>query len=236
MSRVKLYCFPFAGGAASSYSQWRQYIASDIELRPIELAGRGRRMRDPKYNSIDDAVDDVFNIIKGEILLGEYAFYGHSMGSMIAIELAYKIKQLGLPGPIHLIVSGRCAPQIPRTNKRVLHHLDDETFKKELIDMGGTPKELFEHPELMELFLPLLKADFTLTETYVHSQKDAPLDCDITAMAGKEDEDSPEEVEAWGIYTRGKFNIHYFDGGHFFIYDEPQRVLGIINDAIHNSK
>jgi medium-chain acyl-[acyl-carrier-protein] hydrolase len=235
MTMVKLFCFPYAGGAAASYNQWKQYLDPSIEFRAIELAARGRRMREPNYKSIDDAVDDVFNIIKDELTQGPYVLCGHSMGTMIAFELAYKIKKYGLPGPIHIIFSGRCAPQIPRDNKRALHHLPDDEFKKEMLEMGGTPKEFFDHPELMEVFLPLLRGDFTLTETYVHPPKDAPLDVDFTVLSGKQDEDTPEEVEAWRIHTTGNCDIHYFEGDHFFIHDETEKVMNVINNAIRKA-
>ncbi|MCP5051430.1 MAG: thioesterase [bacterium] len=232
MSNVKLYCFPYAGGAASGYNQWKRFLDPGTELRAIELAARGRRMRDPNYNTIDDAVDDVFGIIKDELNQGPYALCGHSMGSMIAFELAYKIKENGLPGPLHIIFSGRAAPQISREGKRTLHHLPDDQFKKEMLEMGGTPKEFFEHPELLEVFLPLLRGDFRLTETYEHSKKDSPISCDITVLSGKEDEDTTEEVEAWRVHAQSNCDIHYFEGGHFFIHDETERVVNIINNAI----
>lgn len=232
MEKVNLFSFPFAGGAAASYNPFKQYLDPKIELRAVELAARGRRMRDPNYNSIDDAVDDVFNIIKDELPKAPYALYGHSMGSMIAFELAYKIRDNNLPMPLHIIFSGRAAPQISRDNKRRLHHLSDGEFKKQIKELGGTPKEFFDHPELMELFLPLLKQDFKLTEIYVHPEKDSPLDLNITVLSGKKDEDSPEEVEAFRVHTSKNCDIHYFEGDHFFIFDEPQRVIDIFNNAV----
>lgn len=234
MNKMKLFLFPYAGGAAASYNQWKQYLDPAIEYRSIELAARGRRMREANYNSIDNAVDDVFNIIKSELTQGPYALFGHSMGSMIAFELAYKIKKNNLPMPVHIFLSGRAAPQVPRDKKRTLHHLDDIEFKKQLLEMGGTPKEFFDHPELLEVFLPLLKGDFRLTETYTHGKKDVPLDVDITVLGGKQDEDTPEEVEAWRVHAGKNCDIHYFDGGHFFIHEENKRVVGIINEALQN--
>jgi surfactin synthase thioesterase subunit len=234
MSKIKLFCFPYAGGAASSYNRWKQLLNPVIELRAIELAARGRRMREAHYNSIDDSVNDVFDIIKDELLEGPYALYGHSMGTMIAFELAYKIRENNISGPVHIIFSGRAAPQISRTDKRQLHRLPGPEFKKEMLEMGGTPKEFFEHPELLEVFLPLLKGDFRLTETYTHIEKDQPLDCDITVLSGKQDEDTTEDVEAWRVHTNGNCDINYFDGGHFFIHDETTRVIDIINKAVIN--
>lgn len=232
MSNIKLFCFPFAGGAAASYNPWKPLLDKSIEMRAIELAARGRRMREANYDSIDDAAVDVFSIIKDELTEGPYALYGHSMGSMIAFELTYKIIRSGLPAPMHLILSGRAAPQVSRENKRCLHHLSDEDFKKQLLEMGGTPREFFEHPELLELFLPILKSDFRLTETYVHPEKDAPLDIDITVLSGNSDEDSLEEVEAWRVHTTGKCDIHHFKGDHFFIFEHDKEVTGVINNAL----
>jgi len=236
MNKVTLFCFPYAGGAAASYNGWRAYFDDAVQFRAVELAARGRRMRDANYNSIDDAVEDVFNMIKSELTDGPYALCGHSMGSMIAFELAYKIKDNGLPGPVHIIFSGRAAPHVSRENKRTLHHLSDEEFKKQLLEMGGTPKEFFDHPELLEVFLPLLKGDFRLTETYVHPRRTEPLDCDITVLSGTDDEDSRAEVEAWRTYTSGTCRIHYFEGGgHFFIHEEAEKTVALINGALENA-
>jgi surfactin synthase thioesterase subunit len=232
MSQIKLFCFPYAGGASASYNGMKQYTDASIEFRPIELAARGRRMREPNYNSIDDAVDDVFGIIKNELSNGPYALFGHSMGSMIAFELYYKIKQGGLPEPVHMFFSGRAAPQVPRDGKRKLHHLSDADFKEQLLEMGGTPKEFFEHPELLEVFLPLLKGDFRLTETYVHPPKETLINCDFTVFSGKEDEDTTEEVEVWRVHAGSNCDIHYFEGSHFFIHEETERFIGIINNAL----
>lgn len=232
MTRVKLFCFPYAGGAAASYSRWRQYLDRDVDFRPIELAARGRRMREANYRNIDEAVVDVFNIIRKDLVSGPYVLYGHSMGTMISFELAYKIRDNQLPMPQHIILSGRAAPHVPREGKRRLHDLPDDQFKKQMLEMGGTPKEFFEHPELLEVFLPLLKGDFTLTETYTHPPKNKPLDVDFTILSGKKDEDTPEELEEWRIHTSGRCDIHHFEGDHFFIHDEIEKVMGIINTVL----
>jgi len=235
MTNTKLFCFPYAGGASAAYNSWKPLLNPGIQLRAVELAARGRRMREANYETIDQAVDDVFSLIRDELRQGPYAFFGHSMGSMIAYELAYKIRDNGLPGPDHIFFSGRAAPNISRENKRRLHHLPSEEFKKEMLDMGGTPKEFFEHPELLEVFLPLLKGDFRLTETYTHAKKDAPLQCAITIFNGKQDEDTGDEIEAWKIHTVKECDIHYYEGGHFFIQDDVNAVLDIINNTLSNA-
>ncbi|MCP4156644.1 MAG: thioesterase [bacterium] len=231
MKKVKLFCFPYAGGSASAYNRWKPLLERAIELRPVELAARGRRMREANYASIDGAVDDVYNIICND-LDGPYAFFGHSMGSMIAFELAYKIREKGHPGPLHIFFSGRGAPDMPRHDKKQFHDLPDEQFKKDILELGGTPKEFFEHPELLEVFLPLLKGDFMLTETYCHREREKPLECNITALSGKQDEYTIEDIDAWKKHTALNSDIHFFEGTHFFIHEETQKVMDVVNSAI----
>lgn len=232
MNKINVFCFPYAGGAAASFNSWRPFLnGKPIALKPVELAGRGRRMREPNHDSIHEAVDDVFGAIKDQ-LTEPYAFFGHSMGSQIAFELAHKIKTRGLPEPIHIFFSGRAAPQVPRDNKRTFHHLPVDEFKKEVLELGGTPKEFFEYPELMEVFLPLLQSDFRNAETYVYDKKNAPLSMNITVLSGKLDEDTPEEVEVWNEQTTGRCEVHYFEGDHFFLNEEPERVMSIIGAAL----
>jgi medium-chain acyl-[acyl-carrier-protein] hydrolase len=235
MRKAKLFCLPYAGGAAASFRQWKAFFCPDIEVRAVELAGRGTRMREPNYRSLDDAVDDVLNIVEDELYQGPYALFGHGLGSLIAFELAHKIRRENLPGPIHLVFSGRAAPQVARDKKRDIHHLPDEEFKNALQDMGGVSRDFFEHQELLSLFLPVLRNDFRLTETYVYIEKDSPLDCDITVLSGEYDDCTKEEVEAWRSQTRGRCDIHYLSGGHFFIHDYREDVFKIIGDAVHRS-
>ncbi len=232
MKRMTLFCFPYAGGSAAVYNKWRMYLDKSTEMRAVELAARGRRMREPNYESIDHAVDDVFNLIKDDLVKGPYAFYGHSMGTMIAFELAYKIRSLNLPEPIHIFFSGRMAPHLPRHEKKMYHNLPENQFRKDVLELGGTPKEFFEHPELLEVFLPLLKGDFKLTETYTHSEKERPLDCNISVLCGKQDEYTVEENEAWKIHTAKQCTSYYFEGGHFFLNEEPERVVNIVNETL----
>ncbi len=233
MTEVKLFCFPFAGGSATVFNQWRQFLQKDIELAPMELAGRGRRIRDPHYDSIAEAADDVYSKIVQDLDVVPYALFGHSMGSAIALELTYKIIAQGHKMPIHIFFSGRNAPHVPKDDEKMFHLMSEEQFRTEVVELGGTPKEFFEHPELMEIFLPLLRNDFKNNETYAQDENSIkPLDCNITAMYGKEDDMITSNIEEWRKYSKQDFRLHAFDGDHFYLFDNAEVVIDFINDIL----
>ena len=227
-NRIKLFCFPYAGGSSTVYHQWKSLLGDNIELRPIELAGRGRRIGEDMYKNLEEVVDDVFQLIRGEIQQSPYMLYGHSMGALITYELAQKINDFRLPKPVHLFFSGKGAPHVKRLDKKKYHLLDEKAFREEVINLGGTPPELFEHPELMELLLPLLKNDFRIAETYSHAGSIRPFDQDITVLLGREDDLTTEQCEEWAKHTSEKCQFHYFPGGHFFINNEAVNITQII--------
>ncbi|NLR57695.1 thioesterase [Chitinophaga polysaccharea] len=232
MSQLRLFCFPYAGGSALVYQKWNRYLRQDILLRPVELAGRGKRINEKMYENVYVAADDLFHIIKEEIAMGPYAFFGHSMGGMLAYEIAQKIRREGLPGPAHIFFSARRPPHISKEEDKKYHLMETDVFKREIINLGGTPVEFFEHPELIELYLPLLKNDFKLSETDLFEGTIHPLDCSITVLSGKGDDLTEADCEEWSMHTRQKCNIHYFEGGHFFIKDYMEGVTGIINNTL----
>jgi len=231
MNKIKLFCFPYAGGSAVIFNNWKQYIENSIELVPIELAGRGKRINEPLYNGVDDVIDDVFGLIKNKINDNPYAFFGHSMGGMIAYELAKRIKKNNLPSPIHVFFSGRSAPHIKKDDDKQYHLMSEEKFKKEIIELGGTPPEFFDHPELMEIFLPLLKNDFKLAGANLYNGKIEPLNCNITVFLGKEEDLTSEQCDGWKKHTTKLCSIHYFEGGHFFINNNTEQIVKFINNV-----
>ncbi|HYP01402.1 MAG TPA: alpha/beta fold hydrolase, partial [Pyrinomonadaceae bacterium] len=156
-----------------------------------------------------------------------FAFFGHSMGAMIAFELARHLRELGSPQPVHLFVSGRRAPQIPRA-PRVRYDAPEPEFIEELRSLEGTPPEVFSHPELLQLMLPLLRADFSVVHTYAYTPA-PPLDCPITAIGGLQDEEANHEhLEGWREHTRAAFKLRMLEGNHFFLNTESALLLGVI--------
>jgi medium-chain acyl-[acyl-carrier-protein] hydrolase len=237
MSKIKLFCFPYAGGSSTMYSRWKNdlYFTS-IEPIAVELAGRGTRIQEAMYGGLNEAVEDLYRIIEKDIVENPYALFGHSLGALLAYELARKIEALGIRRPLHLFFSGRGAPCIPR-EKRNYHLMKEEVFRKSIIDLGGTPPEIFDHPELLEVFLPILRNDFRLAEAEPVDNGLTSFDCNITIFLGKEDE-SIEEQQAvgWRNNTKASCSIHYFNGGHFFLHDEMAGVAGLIGSTLDRGK
>ncbi|MEM6628135.1 MAG: thioesterase domain-containing protein [Bacteroidota bacterium] len=225
MNRVKLFCFPYAGGSAVIYNKWKKYAQMDVEIIPVELAGRGKRLFDEPYGHIDQAVEDVYQIVVGMIGHHPYALFGHSMGSIIAYKLAQKLRRNNLPAPLHLFFSGNNAPHLEREDKKKYHLMDDEEFKEEVLELGGTPEEFFSTPELVETFLPGLKNDFKIAETEELVSEISPFRTNISILLGKEDDLSAEECHGWAKHTTKICNMYYFNGGHFFINEVTRQVV-----------
>ena len=232
MNKIKLFCFPYGGGSSATYYDWKNIVGSYIELLPIELAGRGKRIAERNYNSIDDAVEDVFNIVRSDLTNGAYALFGHSLGSMVAFELAYKIMQEKLPLPAHIFFSGRGAPDAAWHENEKFHLLPEKEFRSEIIKLGGIPREVFQEEELLDLVFSLLREDYKIAESYKYNSKEILLPCDITILASLDDEAIPEEIEAWKDHTSRKCDIVYFDGGHFFIKESKDQLIKIVNEKL----
>lgn len=223
---------PYAGGSSAIYNQWKSYFDFPISIQAIELAGRGRRIYDPLYNNIDEAIDDIMNIIRPEIQQQQqqdYVFFGHSMGGLLAYELTRKIQQEQLPLPKQVFISGASAPNISKDRKKY-NSLPMDEFREEVLNLGGTPKEIFEYPELAELFLPILKNDFKLVETYPYGGKKETLQVDISVFLGRSDDLAGEE--GWSELTNKQYDIHNFDGGHFFLNEKIKEVINTIKTTL----
>ena len=161
-----------------------------------------------------------------------YAVFGHSMGSMISYELAQRIRKNNLLPAVHFFFSGRRAPQVINNEKKRFHLMTEEEFRREVIQLGGTPPEFFDCPEILDLYLPVLKNDFRIAETEIHCERNGSLQSDITVFFGRDEVLTVEEREGWKIHTKGQCNIHYFEGGHFFLQRETDRLVGIINRTL----
>lgn len=235
MRPVKLFCFPYAGGSASVYNTWADHLAKSIRLVPVEMAGRGKRINEPFYTSVKEAAEDVIRKIKHQLFDTPFGFFGHSMGGAIAYEVARKLKERRYPGPVHIFFSGRGAPHIKREDRKPYHNLPEDEFRKKILELGGTPREFFEHPELLEILLPTLRADFRISWLFMDGfHFTSPLDCDISVMTGKEEDITTEQIEGWASHTRGKCNFYRYEGGHFFInnVEERKKILDIINKVL----
>jgi len=227
--QINLFCIPHAGGSAYAYTRWNQYLNSKIHLIPVELSGRGRRMREPLYNSFYEAVEDIINSIKMKLYESQYVIFGHSMGSTLAYELLCEILSEGLPLPKHTIFSGR-HPPIYNDLFDKIHNLPIEDFKKEIIELGGTTNDIFSNKELCDMFLPIMRSDYKMLENYSYAREGLRLPIDISVFMGSMD--NPEhhsKMDEWRNFTEKSFNLYEFEGTHFFIFEKEKEVVNTIN-------
>jgi medium-chain acyl-[acyl-carrier-protein] hydrolase len=235
MRKIKLFCLPYAGGSAAIYNQWKRYCVSwHIDLKPVELRGRGRRMGEPLYVTVNEMIHDVFMQIKNELTDGNYGLFGHSMGAMICYELYTKIKENGYPLPLHIFFSGRGAPHIKQESKSY-HLMPDEEFREEVVKLGGTSPEFFSIPELMEVFIPVLKNDFRLVDEAPQYTGACPVDVNISVLTGREDDLLPEQITGWKDITTREYVAHYFDGNHFFLHNAGEEIARLVHKAFERS-
>lgn len=225
-ARVRLFCFPYAGGGASAFSSWSESLPESVEVCCFNLPGRGSRLREPPIQRLEIMVQKM-----GQALVPYFdkpcAFFGHSMGALLCFELARLLRREQCPQPLHLFVSSRWAPQIPDPHPP-LHNLPEAELVGELRRLNGTPVEILEHAELMELVLPVLRADFTVIETYRYAPE-PPLTCPITAFGGLQDiEVGREHLAAWREQTAASFVLRLLPGDHFYLHRAHQPLLHLL--------
>ncbi len=223
--KPRLFCFPFAGGASYSYRELDGRLASHIRVTSIDLPGHGRRMDEPLLTDLHDMADDAFHRIRHD-LGTPYAFYGHSLGSMLCFLVARRIAERKMPPPIHLFVSGRGSPSAGVKDKDV-HLLPGAAFMKKIADYGGTAEETLAEDALMAFMEPILRADFQAAADYRHAPSH-PLSTPITVMNGLTDDVSDEDASTWREATDREVSVRWFPGGHFFIFDHLPEISGII--------
>ncbi|MFY9226696.1 MAG: thioesterase II family protein [Blastocatellia bacterium] len=221
-AKLRLFCFPYAGGGSSVFRTWSDNLPDWVEVCPIQLPGRENRILEKPFHQMSDLVKSVAQAIKPYLDL-PFALFGHSMGAWIAFELAHHLnKNFDLLAQ-HLFVSGRFAPQI--ADNKTLHKLPDKEFREKLEMYGGTPKAVLESDELMELLAPLLKADFSICETYVY-QQNSPLTCPISVFGATTDHlVEPDSLIEWKKETSNSFRVEIFNGDHFFLRNYQKELL-----------
>ena len=210
---LRLLCLPWAGGGANEFRAWPAHLPG-VQVCPLLLPGRETRFRDPPIRRMDAMVEELVAAL--EVVPEPFVLYGHSMGAGIALALAQELHAQGLPLPTRLIVSGRAAPGA--ATDRPLHRLPEEEFLQELqARYGGIPQQLLQERELLRLFLPALRADLELLETWVPSPP-LPLPLPIHAFSGDADPIvDAAGLAAWGRYSAVGVSVRQFPGDHFFL-------------------
>jgi medium-chain acyl-[acyl-carrier-protein] hydrolase len=223
---LKLFCFPYAGGTGSVYRNWANHLPSTMQVIPVELPGRGGRLSEPPFVSLTPLVNALAEAML-PLLDAPFGFFGHSMGAIIAFELARYLRGTYGREPHALCASGRRAPHVPDTDPAT-YNLPHDEFIEELRRIDGTPSEVLEHAELMELMLPLLRADFQLVQTYEYIEGD-PLRCPIFAYGGLQDyEETRERMLKWKEQTESRYKLHMLPGDHFFLRSSQSLLLELL--------
>lgn len=213
---VRLICFPNAGAGASVYRRLARSLPNCIEVLSVQLPGREDRYREPRYQTMEIAATQLAREIARLDQL-PVVLFGHSMGSILAFEVARELSLYGHP-PKTLIVSGHGAPNARGPLNRCRHDVDDAMLIADLQRMGGTPLEILQDTQMMRTLLPIVRADYKILDSYTYRAGEQ-LNCPIITCAGDQDtEVYPESVRAWGTHTTTIFKEHWFPGGHFYLF------------------
>lgn len=228
---LRLFCFPYAGGSSLMFRPWLKNLPKTVEVCPVELPGRGIQLKLNPISQLEPLIEDIASALLPH-LQKPFAFFGHSMGGLVSFELARLLRREYNICPIHLFISGRRAPQIPEPNPPI-HALPKPEFIEELRRLNGTPQAVLENAELMQLLIPILRADFAVLETYVYQS--APiLNIPITTFGGLQDiEVSFDELQAWREHTTSTFSQQMFPGNHFFIHSAQSLLLQFLSQKLN---
>ncbi|MBB5120455.1 hypothetical protein AF335_11035 [Streptomyces eurocidicus] len=219
---LRLYCFPHAGGSAAEYLRWGRRIPG-AEVYAIQPPGRATRFAEPAVTSMEGLVGALLD----EEFTGPYAFFGHSMGSLVAYEVTCALRDAGRPLPERLIVSSGPAPDTPRKRSGMHRLPDDELLSAVNGRHGGIPAEVLDHPELRAMATAGLRADYTVLEEYVWSGH-APLPVPLSVLAGDGETALAEAgaLTGWARHTtRGPVDVRTFSGGHFYLREQETEVV-----------
>lgn len=219
-----LVCFPYAGASAQIFYDWPAHFGPEIGICLVHLPGRGKRLHERPFTQLSPLVDSIVQNMPDELLEGPFALYGHSMGAILGFEIARAIRRRNRIEPVQLFLSGRSAPHVVQSEAARFCLPHDELIAK-LKELNGTPQGLFEDPEFTELFLPVLRADFEIADTYQY-RPERSLSCPITVYGGLDDREAPvADLHAWKEHTSAAFKVRLFPGDHFFINDSNAHFL-----------
>lgn len=229
----RLYCFSYAGGSAASYRSWHTGLDAQFEIVGVELPGRARRFHEAPLTSIEAVVAGAAHAIAAQGV-PSFAFFGHSLGALVAFEVARYLQRHGLAQPRHLIVSGARAPR-RRPASRDLYLLDDSALMAQLEAYNGTPPEVLANAELMALLLPAIRADFALGATYRYAPG-PQLGMPMTVLTASDDQHAKEnDAAGWALESSAACRLEQFEGGHFFIDTQRASVLACVSQVLRAS-
>lgn len=224
---VRLFCFPYAGGGVADYAEWQAELGPDVEVCALQLPGRGRRLFEEPFFEMEALAESVAAVV-AQRLDKPFVFFGHSMGALLAFEVARIMRRKRLPQPERLWVSGAEGPRTRALKKR-LHDLPDAELIAALRDYNGTPAEVLDDPEMMELLLPGIRADFAVVERYRY-RAEAPLSLPIHVVRGDADPYvDAQRAAGWGLESTHSIREHVFAGDHFFVHPHRTAITALLS-------
>lgn len=233
---IRLLCFHHAGAGAMTFAGWKRAVGPGVSVLPVRLPGRESRLREPRITDGDQLVQELTEDL-GELLdePEPYAFYGHSLGAMVAYRFAAHLVRTGRRPPLMLLAGASPAPQLPSAlldGARALRpDAPDEELIRALGDEDSLPRELLARPGWLSLTLETLRADLMLARS-LRSAPAVPLPCPVRAFAGSQDQlVSPAEVSAWAHCTTAGFRMRTLPGAHFFVRGEE--LPRLVGEALH---
>lgn len=231
VTKLTLLCLPYSGASAMVYNRWRPKLPQWLQLQPVELPGRGARFDEPLQTDMHALAMQLARELR-PTLKTPYALFGHSLGALMAGEIAHALRALGCPEPVALFASGTAAPTLRAEYDRgfAIPKSDAELIEQ-LRTLNGTSEEVLANEELMSLTLPILRADFLLCGKF-QSMRRPLLNCPVHVLGGKADKATTEQLIGWSKETTGSFSVDMLAGGHFFIHEHEAKVLKVIKDQL----
>lgn len=229
----RLVCFPHAGGSATAYTQLARTLSADFDVVAVQYPGRQDRYREAPFTSLAPLVEAVAEELARELAADcgrPYALFGHSMGALVAFETARLLAQDELPGPQRLFLSGRGGPGIRSDIRYDL--FDDGEVLADVRELGGTDQSMLDDPEILEMVLPALRADYRAFGTY-RWRGGEPLAAPVTVLIGDRDPMvTVPEALTWREHTTGAFDLKVFPGGHFYLVDHIGQVAATVTEGL----
>lgn len=219
MKKMKMYCFPYAGGVKSAFFDWGSAFSDICEIIPLEYKGHGERFTEDYYANLDEAALDMYNqIIEDKPI--DYILYGHSFGSMVALLTAELLEKNYDSMPRALIVGGMRPAHLKHRDKQ-LHHLSKDEFIKYIFELGQTDEEIMNEPELVDIIYDIMYNDVMIEEKYIYNiKKHDNINIPMIVMTGCEDDEAPvSDMKEWNKYTNSRFYIKEFKSDHFFPFN-----------------
>lgn len=226
---IRLLTFPFAGGNKYSYQPWEAHADPRIEMMHFEGPGRGDRFRETRLEDMEDVVEDYWRQING-FLDRPFALYGHSMGGMVSFLLTKRIVAEGYRAPEHVFISGRVPPTWQDEGDQ-LWQRDKAGFWEGIKAYGGSPEALLQHPDLMDLYEPMIRSDLKALYSYNHNDT-SKIEPPVTVLLGSREKVTMQSAKDWQLECTKPIQVKQFEGNHFWILNHVPAIMKVIKEAV----